>query len=44
MHFVRQGCADLEAWGRRAPQYSQICKEVGQKVAMLQESWPQYFL
>ena len=34
----------MGAWGRCVPQYFQICKKVGQKSAMLQESWPQYFL
>jgi len=29
--------------GRHAPQYFQICNKVGQKSAMLQEIWPQYF-
>ena len=28
----------------RAPQYLQICEKVGQKAAMLEEIWPQYFL
>ena len=33
----------MGAWGR-GPQYCQSCKKVGQKSAMLQESWPQYLL
>ena len=35
----------MGAWGRLTrPQYFQICKKVGQKSAMLQDSWPQYVL
>ena len=38
--YIR-GCAD---WGVSRPQYCPICKKVGQKAAMLEESWQQYFL
>ena len=37
------GCADGGV-GHRTPQYFQIRKKVGQKSAMLQEIWSQYFL
>ena len=30
--------------GRCAPQYLQICKKIGQKAAMLEGVWQQYFL
>ena len=30
---VDQGCADGGTWGRHTPQYFQICKKVGQKLA-----------
>ena len=39
------GMCQLGAWeGRRASQYCQLCKKVGQEAAMLQESWQQYFV
>ena len=43
---MNKGCADGErGWGRRTPQYYQICKKFGQKLARQQEEgWPQYFL
>ena len=41
--FVYTGMADRGV-GTSPPQYFQICKKAGQKSAMLQESWPKYFL
>ena len=34
----------IGVWGASRTQYFQICKKVGQKAAMLQESWQQCFL
>ena len=33
----------MRACGRHAPKYFQNCKKVGQKSAILQEKWSQYF-
>ena len=39
-----QGRANEGRLGRCAPpQYFQICKKFGQKSAILQESWPEFF-
>jgi len=38
------GCADWGVWGPQAPQHFRICQKFGQKAALLQESWHQYFL
>jgi len=41
MHALMQGCADGGVGGGTSrPQFFQIRKKVGQKSAMLQESWP----
>ena len=39
-----QECAEWGGVGAWHPQFYQICKEVGQKAAILQESWQQYIL